>query len=205
MPSNSKLGAMGDGGWWYTPDRIAEMFDEYQRQYELEPREISIDYGHPSDMSRETELTMSFNVIGRKAMNMKVMLEAGAIAPTRAHRSDAAIDLYAPYDVIVPAHGWGTVNTGVHIQLPEGWCGLLVSRSGLNRAHGITSTGLIDPGYTGGIGVTLHNDSSKEYQVKKGDRISQLLLLRCERPTLELVGELEETERGAGGFGSTGR
>lgn len=83
--------------------------------------------------------------------------------------------------------------------------GFLKSKSGLNVKYGITSEGVIDVGYTGSIMVKLYNHSDKPYRVRKGDKISQLVILPCLLPELEVVDSLEETERGTGGFGSTGR
>ena len=135
---------------------------------------------------------------------MKVMLDNGRM-PTRAHSTDAGLDLYAKEGQIVPANGSAKFDTGVHIQLPPCTAGLLVSKSGLNTKHGITSTGLIDEGYTGSIQVKLYNHSDTDYYVEAGDKISQLVILPIVRAELELVESLEETERGVGGFGSTGR
>jgi dUTP pyrophosphatase len=133
------------------------------------------------------------------------MLDNGAYMPTRAHGKDAGLDLYAREAGVVLAKGCAQFDTGVHVQLPPGTAGLLVSKSGLNTKHGITSTGLIDEGYTGSIRVKLYNHSSDDYHIRAGDKISQLMIVNVEKPELELVESLEETERGAGGFGSTGR
>lgn len=137
---------------------------------------------------------------------MKVKLSPWGIMPTKAHAADAGWDLYAPEDTVVPAGGSTVINTGVHVQLPRGTAGLIVSKSGLNVKHDITSTGLIDRGYTGAIHVKLYNHGRTDYVVRKGDKISQLCVL-CIMvlPSLELVDELDESERGANGFGSTGR
>lgn len=147
---------------------------------------------------------------------MKVKLDIGAKMPTQAHPGkDAGWDLYAPEDIVVPARrgilwwrreGSAVIDTGVHVQLPRGTAGLIVSKSGLNVKHGITSTGLIDQGYTGSIHVKLYNHSRRDYHVQRGDKISQLCVLcMMALPSLELVDELDESERGARGFGSTGR
>lgn len=136
---------------------------------------------------------------------MKIMLDKGAYMPTRAHDTDAGIDLYAMEAQIVPAKESAKFDTGVHIQLPPGTAGLLVSKSGLNVKHDITSTGLIDEGYTGSIQVKLYNHGGYDYRVEAGDKISQLVILPVYKDELEVVESLEETERGAGGFGSTGR
>lgn len=138
---------------------------------------------------------------------MKVVLDFRAFMPERAHATDAGLDLFAPEDVLVPAHGSAVINTGVHMELPPGTCGLLVSKSGLNVKYGITSTGLIDEGYTGAIAVKLYNNSDKDYPVYRGDKVSQLVILRVYGWTeeLELATSLNASERGNKGFGSTGR
>ena len=125
--------------------------------------------------------------------------------PTRAHSTDAGLDLYAKEAQIVPAKESAIFDTGVHIELPQGTAGLLVSKSGLNVKHDLTSTGLIDEGYTGSIKVKLYNHGGYDYRVEAGDKISQLVILPVCRPALEVVESLEDTERGGGGFGSTGR
>lgn len=136
---------------------------------------------------------------------MKIMLEPWAIMPTRAHETDAGLDLYAPEKQIVPARESVVFDTGVHIQLPENTVGMLKSKSGLNVKHGLTSEGVIDVGYTGSITVKLYNNSGTDYTVERGDKISQLVILPIVVPSLEVVTSLEETARGNGGFGSTGR
>ena len=98
-----------------------------------------------------------------------------------------------------------TIDTLVHVELPLNTVGMVKSKSGLNVKHGIQSEGVIDVGYTGSIMVKLYNHSNRGYIVEKGDKISQLVILPILTPDLELVDELDETERGTGGFGSTGR
>ena len=149
-------------------------------------------------------------------MTMKIKLD-GAKMPSRAHSTDAGLDIYAREEQIVPAKGSAIFDTGVHIELP--WLylnnglyndpfptvGFLKSKSGLNVKHGITSEGVIDMGYTGSIKVKLYNHSDIDYQVKQGDKISQLVILPILTPSLELVDSLEDSERGDKGFGSSGR
>ena len=135
---------------------------------------------------------------------MKIKLDKGYM-PERAHATDAGADLRAPHDVIVEARGSVVIDTGVHIELPPNTVGMLKSKSGLNVRHGITSEGVIDVGYTGSIRVKLYNHSDKPYEVKRGDKISQLVVMPILIPSFELVDELEDTERGNGGFGSSGR
>lgn len=136
---------------------------------------------------------------------MKIKLDRGAYMPTRAHDTDAGLDLYAMTTQIVPAKESATFDTGVHVELPYGTVGMIKSKSGLNVKHGLTSEGVIDVGYTGSIVVKLYNHSGYDYTVNAGDKISQLVILPMLTPDLELVDRLDDTERGAGGFGSTGK
>ena len=133
------------------------------------------------------------------------MLDPGAFMPTRAYPTDAGLDLYAKEDAIVDAKDSCTFDTGVHIEIPEGYVGFLKSKSGLNVKHGITSEGVIDAGYTGSIVVKLYNNSGYEYRVKAGDKISQLVILPIITPKIEVVDSLGKTARGSKGFGSSGR
>lgn len=136
---------------------------------------------------------------------MNIVLDDGATIPARAHETDAGYDLCAIGDRLIAAQSSAVIDTGVHIQLPKGYAGLLVSKSGLNVKHDITSTGLIDSGYTGSIKVKLYNHGLKPYQVNDGDKISQLVILKVASPDLVIATSLEDTERGNNGFGSTGR
>lgn len=136
---------------------------------------------------------------------MKIKLDEGARMPTRAHETDAGLDLYAREDQIVPARGSAKFDTGVHIELPFGTVGMLKSKSGLNVRHGIVSEGVIDVGYTGSIVVKLYNHSDADYIVKAGDKISQLVILPIITPGLHFVDTLGDTDRGDNGFGSSGR
>ena len=136
---------------------------------------------------------------------MNVKLDKGAYMPERAHATDAGADLRTPHDAIIPNKGSVVIDTGVHIELPPFTVGMLKSKSGLNVKHGITSEGVIDVGYTGSIRVKLYNHSDKPYELKAGDKISQLVVMPIYIPSFDLVDELEDTERGNGGFGSTGR
>lgn len=136
---------------------------------------------------------------------MRIVLDNGAIMPTRAHATDAGLDLYAKERKLIRANSSAVFDTGVHVELPIGTVGMLKSKSGLNVKHGLTSEGVIDVGYTGSICVKLYNLSQTDYIVEVGDKISQLVILPLIAPSLDLVDRLEHTERGNGGFGSTGR
>jgi len=137
-------------------------------------------------------------------MKLKIKLDANAVLPTRAHPTDAGLDLYATEDAWVYSGRFYSIDTGVHISIPEGYVGLLTSKSGLMK-KGITSRGTIDSGYTGAIRVILFNDGGTAYAVHKGDKISQLVITPIITPEIEVVEWLEDTERGDNGFGSTGR
>lgn len=137
-------------------------------------------------------------------MKMKVVLDAGCILPTRAHADDAGLDLYSPYTEIVYPNDSVTIDTGVHVAIPKGYVGMIKSKSGLNVKQNLLSEGVIDSGYVGSIVVKLYNHGKKTVKIEKGQKISQLVLLPIITPELELVDSLEETERGDGGFGSTG-
>lgn len=136
---------------------------------------------------------------------MEIMLDNGAYMPSRGHKTDAGLDLRTPKAVIVPAYEGVAVDTGVHVTLPHGCAGLLVSKSGLNVRHGITSTGLIDEGYTGSIVVKLYNNEGEDYAFEAGDKISQLVVIPVVCEPLEQVSAFRPSERGDNGFGSTGR
>ncbi len=151
-------------------------------------------------------------------MKMKVMLDPGAKMPTRAHELDAGYDLYSPVDAVIFPHDSASafggffghsdssvcIDTGVHVEIPAGYVGMVKSKSGLNVNHNITSEGVIDSGYTGSIMVKLYNHGHRIVKIEKGQKISQLVILPIITPELELVDGLEDTERGTGGFGSTG-
>lgn len=137
-------------------------------------------------------------------MKIKVVLDPGAVMPTRAHELDGGYDLYSREDAVVYQNSSGTFDTGVHVEIPAGYVGFLKSKSGLNVKSGIQSEGVIDAGYTGSICVKLYNHGAKAVYIKKGQKISQLVLLPIITPDLEQVDSLGETERGSNGFGSTG-
>lgn len=135
---------------------------------------------------------------------MKIKLDEGAFPLERAHPTDAGLDIRAPKDTWIGPYGKRVIHTGVHIQLPPGTCGLLVSKSGLNTKHSVTSTGLIDEGYTGEILVKLYKHSDDVLKIERGAKISQLVILPCIYEDVEIVDEITGGPRGDNGFGSTG-
>ena len=137
---------------------------------------------------------------------MKIILDEGAKMPTRAHADDAGLDLYSRENRVIYPHSSATFDTGVHVEIPQWYVGMIKSKSGLNVKYGLTSEGVLDCGYTGIIRVKLYNHSSEAYTVAAGDKISQLVIMPIIAPELELVKVFgTETERGDNGFGSTGR
>ena len=142
----------------------------------------------------------------RVPYEMNVKLDKGARMPTRAHAQDAGLDLYSREDAVILPRKGCVFDTGVHIQLPPRHFGKIESKSGLNVNHDIVSCGgVIDEGYTGSIRVKLYNMSDVGYMVHKGDKIAQLVIQLYATPPMKLVFDLEETERGDRGFGSSGR
>ena len=150
------------------------------------------------------------------------MLDEGAILPTRAHATDAGLDLYSREEKTIYPQGWKSLDpfsvieyslpssevfdTGVHIAFDPGTYGKIESKSGLNVKNSVVSCGgVLDEGYTGSIAVKLYNLGTEPYTVNKGDKIAQLVIMPYLTPKIELVDALDETERGNGGFGSTGR
>ncbi|XOJ10921.1 dUTP diphosphatase [Corynebacterium striatum] len=127
--------------------------------------------------------------------------------PERNHASDAGLDLRANEKVVIPVGARRLVDTGLAVEVPPGHFGAVVPRSGLAAKHGVTvfnAPGVVDCGYTGNIKVNLFNDGAKPFEIEAGDRIAQLIIIPFADVTLLEVDSLEETERGANGFGSSG-
>ena len=139
---------------------------------------------------------------------MKYTLAPGATAPTRATEGSAGYDLSSNQTAALIPGERALVSTGVSLQLPADLAASVRPRSGLAAKHGVTvlnTPGLIDPDYRGEIKVILYNAGNKPFWVNPGDRIAQLTFEHIITPELEQVETLDETERGTGGFGSTGR
>ena len=134
-------------------------------------------------------------------------LSYDAILPTRGSDGSVGYDLYSSVDAVVPCQSGNVlVGTGIALSLPNDVYGRVAPRSGLAVKHCIdVGAGVIDPDYTGEVKVVLFNHGDKDFEVKKGDRIAQLILERCETPMVKEIGLLEETLRGSDGFGSTGK
>jgi len=127
--------------------------------------------------------------------------------PARAHETDAAYDLRAAHSEGIVPGGRVLVGTGIAVAIPEGYCGLIVPRSGLAIKHGVTvlnAPGLIDSGFRGEIQVALVNLSQAPWVIAQGDRIAQLLIVKCEAASFHSAVTLVSSDRGSNGFGSTG-
>ncbi|MBI5202881.1 MAG: dUTP diphosphatase [Elusimicrobia bacterium] len=132
-------------------------------------------------------------------------LHRDATLPTRAHPDDAGLDLYSLEEVALEPGRGSHVKTGVAVELPPQTVGLIADRSSMARRGLKTAGGVIDAGYRGEIGVLLWNISPEAHTIKRGDRIAQLLVVSVHTPAVREVVTLNRTERGEGGFGSTGR
>ena len=130
-----------------------------------------------------------------------------AVLPAYAHDGDAGMDVRSVADVVVPARGRALVPTGLVMMLPPGYEAQVRPRSGLALKSGITvlnTPGTIDAGYRGEVGVILFNTGDGDFRVAKGDKVAQLVIAPVTRAEVSETFEVDETERGAGGFGSTG-
>lgn len=136
-------------------------------------------------------------------------LRPDAVVPRRAYPGDAGLDLVACEEVVIEPGGRAVVGTGLAVAVPAGHAGLVVPRSGIAARHGISvvnGPGLIDPGYRGEVKVILLNtDRAEPFRVEAGDRLAQLVIVEVSALEPVEVDELDETERGAGGLGSSGR
>jgi dUTP pyrophosphatase len=134
-------------------------------------------------------------------------LEPEAIIPTKGSDAAAGVDLYAPRALVIHPGSNGVINTGLAIEIPDGYFGAIFARSGMATRKGLrpaNCVGVIDSDYRGEIIVVLHNDTDIIRPVQEGDRIAQLVILPYEKIEFSEVEELTDTERADGGFGSTG-
>lgn len=142
---------------------------------------------------------------------MRIKLDKNAHVLVRAHADDAGLDIFSPAEYNISPGGYCVIDTGVHVQIPVACCGILKSKSGLSVKEQIhTVDGVIDCGYTGSIVVKLHNGDRYKYaHIKAGQKITQLLIIPCLSPVVEIVENVDDlyqcdTDRGDSGFGSTG-
>ncbi len=136
---------------------------------------------------------------------IKVKLDKGAYLPERAHATDAGADIRCREGFTLKAHGFITIDTGVHIELPSTTKCEIKSKSGLWTNHGILTTGLIDEGFSGTIRVGLANLSDQDYTFEAGEKVTQLCVSHVCYPTYVEASEIKAGKRGNAGYGSTGR
>lgn len=179
----------------------------------------AIDSTHPSEKKRNLLnqiFDIFYNIFDQALernynfdIELLIKLDEGGTIPTYAHETDACADLYASQDMTIPAHSLSNlVHTGLHIALPEKWVLMLDPRSSIGFKTGLrlsNSIGIIDEEYRGEIGVLYDNFSDSDYEIKAGDRIAQCWVQPVYRFKSVLTNELPTTERGEGGFGSTGK
>lgn len=133
-------------------------------------------------------------------------LKSDATLPNYAHAGDAGMDMYASEDVHIRKGERGKVPTGIAIEIPDGYVGLVWDKSGLSINHGLkTLGGVIDAGYRGEIIIGIANLSGEDYTIEKGHKVAQMLIQKIESPVIEEEGELSDSHRGEKGFGSTGK
>ncbi len=139
-------------------------------------------------------------------MKLKIKkLDKNARLPKYAHANDAGMDLFSIEDKILESGERFVCGTGIALAIPEGYVGLIWDKSGVAAKGGIkTMGGVVDSSYRGEVGVVLKNLSKEKYEIKKGEKIAQMLIQKVENPEIKEVDDLEDTERGKGGFGSTG-
>ncbi len=151
------------------------------------------------------KMSCSCKTVNAPIVDIEV-LEDGSV-PLYARDGDAGADLYSRETVVVPAKGRTLVRTGIKIAIPYGYVGLVHPRSGLALKSGITvlnTPGTIDSGYRGEVGVILFNSTDEDFEVEVGDRIAQLVIQKVSTVEFNIVDALTESDRGEGGFGSTG-
>merc|ERR1712141_258923 len=142
--------------------------------------------------------------------NSKLILQVAKLSehahlPTKGSKLAAGYDLKSAYDYIIPGQGKVIAKTDLAIRVPDGTYGRVAPRSGLAAKNHIdVGAGVVDQDYTGNVGVVLFNHAQAEFEIKKGDRIAQLGCEKIEYPEIEEVPSLNSTDRGEGGFGSTG-
>jgi dUTP pyrophosphatase len=137
------------------------------------------------------------------------LLDEGLPMPRYQHEGDAGLDLTSRVDLVLEPGERATVPTGIAVAIPRGYAGFVLPRSGLASRHGIAlvnSPGLVDSGYRGEMAIVIINtDKHAPFHIKRGDRIAQLVIQRVEDVVISRADALDETSRGSGGFGSTGK
>lgn len=138
-------------------------------------------------------------------MKIKIKkLNSDAIIPKYAHEGDAGMDLFSIENLVLKPKHRAVIGTGISIELPRGYVSLIWDKSGIASKGIKTMGGVIDCGYRGEYKIVLINLSSENFEIKKGQKIAQVLIQKIESPSIEIVNELSKSSRAEGGFGSTG-
>ncbi|KAL1925707.1 uncharacterized protein VTP21DRAFT_590 [Calcarisporiella thermophila] len=175
------------------PPDPAENYESIVKKRKIENPEESI---HTS-----SDIEMAANV-----RFLVKRLSDKARIPTRGSSLSAGYDLYSAKDIVIPARNRALIPTDLSVALPPNTYGRVAPRSGMALKNFLdTGAGVVDADYRGPLGIVMFNHAEEDFQVKEGDRIAQLIIERIFTPEVEEVEDLEQTIRGAGGFGSTGR
>jgi len=150
---------------------------------------------------------VSVSPSGYNCLEWKITkLEKDTILPSKANEYDAGYDLYALEDTVVPSRGRALIRTGIAMAIPPGYVGLIWPRSGLAVKAGLdVLAGVVDSGYRGEVCVVLQNHSNSEYTIRAGDRAAQILIQKLPNVKMNVVAVLDSSDRGDGGFGSSGK
>lgn len=139
-------------------------------------------------------------------MKLKIELTDSALAPTKGHNTDAGLDLYLDEDATIWPFTRKTLPTGLKMAIEKGWCGIIKSRSSLAAKKNLdVKAGVIDCDYRGEVKICIHNHGLLPRKLKRGERIGQLIFVKVPSLEISIESVSEDTERGAGGFGSTGK
>lgn len=161
-------------------------------------------YSKTNSMCKKMKVDIATNTDDKCVLQWAKITE-NAFEPVRGTKGAAGFDLRSAYDYVVPARGKALVKTDLQIKVPTGSYGRVAPRSGLAWKNFIdVGAGVIDEDYRGNLGIILFNHSDVDFEVKHGDRVAQLICERIFNPTLQQLNKLDDTERGNGGFGSTG-
>lgn len=183
-----------------------ECTDQYVRFQQLTESQRKIKPAPPKVTPEMVSTSFPKGVVVTNKQALKVKkLDPKATIPTKNHSADAGYDLYALNGEIISKHTHKLIKTGISLDIPKGYVGLVWPRSGLAYKYGLdVFAGVIDSGYRGDVGVILFNSQYSDYHIEAGDRIAQIVLQKVEDFELVEVDDLDDTLRGDGGFGSSG-